>query len=81
MAQTLKAYRITPPDWMPPEGGITWGRTRSKARYHAYLQAQDVGYDVSLTELKLHRAPEYDDLSHLHETAKVFNEEYLSNHL
>lgn len=69
------------------EGGdgivsITFATTRNKAKYNTYLSAQEVGHALSLTKIKIKRAPEYDGCSfnfNLNRTCYI--EEYLKEEL
>lgn len=40
--------------------GLYRTTSRSKAKYLCFLSARDVGYKVSLTEVKARRRPEFD---------------------
>lgn len=42
--------------------GITWASSAGRARYCAYLSAKDVGWPLRLTDFRVRRAPEFDDL-------------------
>ena len=41
--------------------GIVFNTTASKARYVTYLSAKEAGYEPRLPDIKVKRAPEYDN--------------------
>ena len=57
---SMKAFSVV---WieMVMDEGIYWAETAGKAKYRAYLQAKDAGYDLSITELIACRRPGFDD--------------------
>lgn len=60
--EPVKAWWITHP-WFPGHESVYIGETVGKAKYNAYLSARDARYDISFTEFRARRAPEFDELA------------------
>ncbi|WP_165856775.1 hypothetical protein [Marinobacter sp. JSM 1782161] len=59
MGDAVKAFRTQIPS-LGGDGGIVMESGAGKARYAAYLSASDVYDGISLTEIRVKRAPEFD---------------------
>lgn len=77
----LKAFQATIPS-LGGDGGIVLEASAGKARYSAYLNAKDVWPGVTLTEVRVKRAPEYDQSvmvgGHPLKPGRCYGKEYLS---
>lgn len=61
MSEKLRAFKVECQDWECVTV-IVAACTHSQARYTSYLSARDVGWDVSLTNFRAKRAPEFDEV-------------------
>ena len=56
----VRAFRVECAFWSPPIISICRTESASKAKFKCWESANEVGYKVKFSDLKVWRAPEYD---------------------
>jgi hypothetical protein len=73
----IRGFRVICEKWSPPLTTIVRARSASKARFRCWDSARDVGYNLKIGELKVRRAPEYDDAKLIE--GRCYGEDYASS--
>jgi hypothetical protein len=68
--KTRKAWRVQ----LMNMTGISSADTRSKARMASYRVATELGYGIHIKDIRVTRAPEYDEWAATHERSSSYDE-------